>query len=45
MRICSYKQTKLDKLNSLVEGRKINEALIKHYNFILNHFDEVTNNV
>lgn len=41
MRCCSFKQTYKDKLKDLAETRKIDEALIKHYTFILEHFDEI----
>lgn len=41
MRLCSYKQTKKDKIKDLGENLKIDERLIKHYTFVLEHFDEV----
>ena len=39
--ICSYHQTVKDKIKDLIETRKIDESLIKHYIFILEHFDEI----
>ena len=41
MSIGSFKQTNQEKIKSLIETRKIDESLIKHYTFILNHFDEI----
>lgn len=41
LRICSHHQTIKDKIKDLVETRKVDESLIKHYIFILEHFDEI----
>ncbi len=39
--MCSYHQTIKDKIKDLVETRKVDESLIKHYIFILEHFDDI----
>lgn len=41
MKGCSYNLTYKDKLKDLAETRKVDEALIKHYTFILEHYDEI----
>lgn len=41
MRICSHKETIKDRLKDVIETRKINVSLIKHYTHVLNHFDEI----
>jgi predicted RNase H-like nuclease (RuvC/YqgF family) len=41
MAIGSYRPTKADKLADLKETCKVDAALIKHYEFILNHFNEI----
>jgi len=41
MGICSHRETIVMKLKDLVETKNVDKELIKHYTFILNHFDEV----
>lgn len=41
LRLCANHQTIKDKIRDLIETRKIDESLIKHYIFILEHYDEI----
>lgn len=41
LRCCSHHQTIKDKIKDLVETRKVDETLIKHYTFILEHFEDI----
>ena len=41
MKICNWQHTTKDRLNDIAEARKINEALVKHYNFILDNYDSI----
>ena len=39
--ITTYRITTRERLKSIAESKKANEVLIKHYTFILEHFDDI----